>query len=109
MSETKLLKFTFDGRVDGEVIYEAGKTYPVPVAGGSADRWIKRGAIEVTEDVAEVEAGENSEADTDLETEVETETEVGTESEVGDPNKRHKNKNKNKKNGNRATSNEPEL
>lgn len=44
-NNTQELYFTTDGFVNGELVYEKGQTYSVPVAGGSADRWIKRGAV----------------------------------------------------------------
>lgn len=44
------LRFKNDGIVNGEVVFEAGKTYEISNETGSADRWIKRGA-EVVEEV----------------------------------------------------------
>lgn len=43
--DTMKLYFPVEGRVSGELIYEKGETYEIPIHGGSADRWIKRGAI----------------------------------------------------------------
>lgn len=43
---TKYLFFKEDGKVDGKTIYKAGETYEICNDLGSADRWIKRGAIE---------------------------------------------------------------
>lgn len=44
------LFFPMDAYVNGELIYEKGKTYEVKTEGGSAARWVVRGAIEVREE-----------------------------------------------------------
>lgn len=43
----KKIKFNVDMIYDGNVLYEAGKVYEVPVETGSFQRWLKRGAEEV--------------------------------------------------------------
>ena len=48
MSKT-YLKFGFDARVGGEILYPAGSVQAVENSLGSADRWINRGAVEITE------------------------------------------------------------
>lgn len=43
------LKFLVDGYYNGQHKYEAGKTYDISNELGEADRWLKRGAIQVVE------------------------------------------------------------
>jgi hypothetical protein len=42
-----LLKFLVDGYYNGQHKYKKGMTYEIDNAFGEADRWLKRGAIEV--------------------------------------------------------------
>lgn len=42
-----LLKFLVDGYYNGQHKYKKGMTYEIDNALGEADRWLKRGAIEV--------------------------------------------------------------
>lgn len=44
------LKFLVDGYYNGKHKYIAGKTYTIPNDLGEADRWLKRGAVEVFEE-----------------------------------------------------------
>ena len=44
------LKFLVDGYYNGKHKYEAGKIYTISNELGEADRWLKRGAIEVVDE-----------------------------------------------------------
>lgn len=46
--ETYKIKFIADGIVSGKVEFEEGKIYEISNEFGSADRWIKRGHINVS-------------------------------------------------------------
>lgn len=61
VSNSKTLRFDKDTYYNGELLYTAG-VHEVPVANDFALRWIKRGAVEVTElSKEEVEAKEKAE------------------------------------------------
>ena len=48
------LYFNKDGYINGELVFEKGKVYDVPEDGGSAARWMKRGAELHIEEKVEV-------------------------------------------------------
>jgi hypothetical protein len=47
MGKTIKLKFSQDAYFNGELAFEKEKVYEVETANGWADRWIRRGAVEV--------------------------------------------------------------
>lgn len=49
----KLLLFLENAYIDGELFAKKGEVKEVPVEGGSADRWLKRCAIEAEKEVEE--------------------------------------------------------
>ena len=51
----KKLHFKEDGRVNGEVVFEKGKSYDVPVETGSVERWLRRGVAEEVKELTKEE------------------------------------------------------
>lgn len=45
----RYIKFEKEGRVNGEIFFQIGKIYEFDNSVGSADRWLARGNVEVTE------------------------------------------------------------
>lgn len=52
------LLFKQDAKVNGEIVFKAGQVYEISNDKGSVDRWIKRGAVLVQEEVKKVEVAE---------------------------------------------------
>lgn len=55
MKNSIKLKFDKDMFYNGECVFKAGETYDVKTENGWADRWIKRGGMEVLEEAVVVE------------------------------------------------------
>jgi hypothetical protein len=72
------LKFLQDGFVNGQCVFKAGQTYEVDNTHGSADRWIRRGALPVVEKEMIVLPVSKLQEDVEKATQVEqTDIEVG--------------------------------
>jgi hypothetical protein len=91
------LKFNADGVVNGKVVFEAGKVYEISNETGSVDRWIKRGAEVVLEEVVVESAVSNVEPVVEVAVEEVVESAEETASEEIVVNKEDKKENKKSK------------